>query len=206
MAVAPKYASRIEAARLPVSRLVAFTMVALLLLARPLERPDLVEQGLRALGLVLAAIGAFGRQWCSVYIGGRKTRELVTAGPYRLCRNPLYLFSFIGAAGVALATHSLAILAVVVVFLWIYYPGVIRSEEGKLRVLHGEAFARYCAATPALWPRCWRLPDEAPQQVDGALFRKHALEAVWFVWAIGLVLVLESLHEAELLPNLFSLY
>jgi protein-S-isoprenylcysteine O-methyltransferase Ste14 len=206
MAAAPKYASRLEAARLPVSRVVAFAVVASLLLARPLERPELIEQSLRVLGLALAAVGAVGRQWCSIYIGGRKTRELVTAGPYSCCRNPLYLFSFIGAAGVALATHSFAILAVVMAFLWLYYPGVIRSEEGKLHLLHGEAFTRYRAATPALWPRRWRLRDEAPQQVDGALFRKHALEAMWFVWAVGLVLVVESLHEAELLPNLFSLY
>src|SRR6476660_1715925 len=30
------------------------------------------------------------RLWATGYVGGRKRRELVTEGPYSLCRNPLY--------------------------------------------------------------------------------------------------------------------
>lgn len=206
MTAQQKYVSWVEAARLPVSRLVAFSVIGMLLVAQPVERPEALEEGLRALGIFLAAIGAFGRQWCSVYIGGRKTRELVTTGPYSLCRNPLYLFSFIGAAGVALTSHSLTMFLVVTAFLFVYYPGVIRSEEVKLRAAHGDAFARYCATTPALWPRRLRLVGEAPQQVDGELFRKHTLEAVWFVWAVGVILLIEVMHELDVLPSLFSIY
>lgn len=206
MTVQQKYVSWVEAARLPVSRLVAFSVLGMLLVAQPVERPEALEEGLRALGIFLAAIGAFGRQWCSVYIGGRKTRELVTTGPYSLCRNPLYLFSFIGAAGVALTSHSLTMFLVVSGFLFVYYPGVIRSEEVKLKTVHGDAFARYCATTPALWPRRLRISGETPQQVDGELFRKHTLEAVWFVWAIGVILLIEVLHGLNVLPNLFSVY
>lgn len=206
MAVQQKYVSWVEAARLPVSRLVALSVIAMLFVARPLERPEVVEEGLRALGIVLAAAGGFGRQWCSLYIGGRKTRELVTTGPYSLCRNPLYLFSFIGAAGVALTSHSLTIFLVVTSFLWLYYPAVIRSEEVKLRAFHGDAFEQYRAITPALWPRRLKLVGEGPRQVDSALFRRHALEAVWFVWAVGVILCIEVMHKLEVLPNLFSLY
>lgn len=206
MTAQQKYVSWVEAARLPVSRVVAFSVIGMLLVAQPIDRPEAFDEGLRALGIFLAAVGAFGRQWCSVYIGGRKTRELVTIGPYSLCRNPLYLFSFIGAAGVALTSHSLTMFLVVSAFLSIYYPGVIRSEEVKLRAIHGEAFERYCATTPALWPRSLRIQGEAPQEVDGQLFRKHTLEAVWFVWAVGVILLIEVLHELDVLPNLFTVY
>lgn len=206
MTVQEKYVSWVEAARLPVSRVVAFSVIGMLLVAQPVERPLALEEGLRALGIFLAAIGAFGRQWCSLYIGGRKTRELVTTGPYSLCRNPLYLFSFIGAAGVALSSHSLTMFLVVSGFLFVYYPGVIRSEEVKLKAAHGDAFAQYCATTPALWPRRLRIVGEGLQQVDGELFRKHTLEAVWFVWAVGVILLIEVLHELSVLPNLFSVY
>lgn len=205
MTAQQKYASRVEAARLPVSRLVAVAVVGLLVVASPMDRPEAVEEGLRALGLMLAAIGTVGRLWCSVYIGGRKTCELVTAGPYGLCRNPLYLFSFIGATGVALTSQSTLIFSLVTLFLALYYPGVIRSEEAKLRVVHGAAFDQYLAVTPVLIPRRLRLRQEAPRLVDVALFRQHALEAIWFVWAVALVTLLQVLHEVALLPTLFRL-
>ena len=64
------------------------------------------------LGIFLAAIGAIGRLWCSVYISGYKTNRLITSGPYAMCRNPLYFFSLIGVVGVALVTETLIIPAV----------------------------------------------------------------------------------------------
>src|SRR5262245_14008421 len=62
-------------------------------------------------GLVLILLGILGRTWCTLYIGGLKKRELVTAGPYSLVRNPLYVFSALGAAGIGAQTGS-ALLAV----------------------------------------------------------------------------------------------
>lgn len=47
---------------------------------------------LTGLGLILVSVAACGRLWCMLYIAGYKTQKLVTAGPYSLCRNPLYLF------------------------------------------------------------------------------------------------------------------
>ena len=44
-------------------------------------------------GLVLILVCILGRTWCTLYIGGLKKRELVTAGPYSVVRNPLYVFT-----------------------------------------------------------------------------------------------------------------
>src|ERR1700674_3168149 len=52
-------------------------------------------------GVFLILLSILGRTWCTLYIGGRKRRELITQGPYSIVRNPLYLFSSIGAAGIA---------------------------------------------------------------------------------------------------------
>jgi protein-S-isoprenylcysteine O-methyltransferase Ste14 len=46
----------------------------------------------------LAAMIASHRLWCSLYISGYKNSQLITSGPYSLCRNPLYFFSFVGFA------------------------------------------------------------------------------------------------------------
>jgi protein-S-isoprenylcysteine O-methyltransferase Ste14 len=57
-------------------------------------------------GVILLAIASFGRIWCSLYIGGFKTNSLISGGPYSLCRNPLYFFSFLGGIGIGLATET----------------------------------------------------------------------------------------------------
>jgi protein-S-isoprenylcysteine O-methyltransferase Ste14 len=39
--------------------------------------------------------GATLRLWSTLYIGGRKRVVLVSDGPYSLCRNPLYVGTFL---------------------------------------------------------------------------------------------------------------
>ena len=40
-------------------------------------------------GYLFLILGLSVRIWSILYIGGRKSQELVTDGPYSLCRNPL---------------------------------------------------------------------------------------------------------------------
>jgi protein-S-isoprenylcysteine O-methyltransferase Ste14 len=201
-----KYASLIEQARIPVSRGAAAIMLALLFLGTPQAISSEAESLLTAVGFFLAGVGAIGRLWCSVYIGGRKTHELVMEGPYALCRNPLYLFSLIGALGVAMTSHSLTIFLLVAIFFLFYYPGVIRSEESKLRPLYGKAFDVYCASTPSFFPRKFGNLSETPRVVEVRLFRKHMSEAIWFILAAALVSAVDTLHAHGILPTVFTMF
>src|SRR5262245_34324764 len=54
------------------------------------------------IGIVFIVFCILGRTWSSLYIGGRKIEEFVQSGPYSVMRNPLYLFSCIGAIGVGM--------------------------------------------------------------------------------------------------------
>ena len=73
------------------------------------ETSPLIEESLMLLACFMAGIGAFGRIWCSLYIAGYKNNVLVTDGPYSMCRNPLYFFSFVGGIGVSCATETFTI-------------------------------------------------------------------------------------------------
>src|SRR5713226_3679090 len=66
-----------------------------------------VHETLEMVGVLLIFLGIVGRLWATLYIGGRKSAEVVTGGPYSITRNPLYVFSTVAAAGVGAQIGSI---------------------------------------------------------------------------------------------------
>lgn len=124
----------------------------------PLSRP--LELALAAATLILgalsvwitvAAVRTLGKQW-SYQARIVEGHRLVTEGPYRIVRNPIYS----GMLGMLVATalansHWIGLLAAVVVF-WIGARIRIRSEEKLLREAFGADFNAYARRVPALVP------------------------------------------------------
>ena len=121
------------------------------------ETSPLIEESLMLLACFMAGIGAFGRIWCSLYIAGYKNNVLVTDGPYSMCRNPLYFFSFVGSIGVSCATETFTIPLLTALAFGIYYPSVIRKEQERLTALFGDAYRNYCRNVPSFIPSLSRL-------------------------------------------------
>lgn len=157
---------------------------------------ELIEELMYGAGLVLTFIGCLGRVWCLVHIAGRKNNELVMEGPYSLCRNPLYLFSFIATVGVAFSTCTFSIPIVVTVCFLVYYPLVIRSEERRLRQIHGEAFESYCRRVPQFIPSFRGYTAAEQTTVKLRLFGRGLLDVAWFLLALMLSHLNTELHEA----------
>lgn len=157
-------------------------------------------------GTVLIGFATVGRLWCSLYISGYKKDNLVTTGPYSLCRNPLYFFSFLGAVGIGLTTETLLIPACIAIAFAFYYPMVIKAEQKKLAEVYKEAFSDYCKSTPVFFPSLRLLTEPEEYIVKPKIFRKTLFEALWFVWLLGIVELGEALHEIKLLPTIFKLY
>ncbi len=158
------------------------------------------------LGIFLAAVGAVGRLWCSVFISGYKTNVLITDGPYAMTRNPLYFFSFFGVVGAALVTETLVIPLVLAAGFAFYYPSVVLGEERRLAEIHGQAYQDYCLKTPRFFPSFSALTEPEEYMVRPAIIRKSLIDAVWFVWAVGVIELLKVLHDVGILPVYIILY
>ncbi|MGO4879198.1 MAG: methyltransferase family protein [Bryobacteraceae bacterium] len=103
-----------------------------------------------AWGLPVSLAGLALRAWAAGHLA--KDRALATSGPYSYTRNPLYLGTFLVAAGLAAASRRAALGALfAAVFLFIYLPA-IQLEQQHLNRLFPE-YSDYAARVPALAPR-----------------------------------------------------
>ena len=193
--------------RIRTSRLIVWPLAVGIILAGSQWEQQFVLRGLLLLiGCVFVSTAAIGRLWCSQYICAYKTKHLVTSGPYSLSRNPLYVFSSIGAVGLGFATETLTIPYVLALMFAVFYPKVIRDEETKLAELHGEPFKAYMASVPRFWPRNFKIVEPEEYIVSPVKFRHALLDATWFVWILGIIQMAEALRNGGILPTLFKLY
>jgi protein-S-isoprenylcysteine O-methyltransferase Ste14 len=195
----------IAAHRVPASRLVALAFFALALATGSAHEGTMLSALLFVFGLALAAVATVGRLWCALYISGYKNGELVTEGPFSLTRNPLYLFNTVGIAGIGFATETVSLGLVLFLSAVLFYPGVIRGEEVRLRARFGEAFERYRRETPRLLPRWSGLREPATYTVNPRDFRRSMGDVLWFVWLAGSLEIVEAIHEYHILEPLWRL-
>ncbi len=194
--------------RLAVSRLFGLTVLALLLVSAPYWRSGegnpLVGSVLFFLGILLACLGFFGRVWCLSFIQGRKKKVLIKEGPYSLCRHPLYLFSLIGGVGVGLCTQTLTIPLIFLVAFAFYYPIVIRREEKFLGDIF-EGYEAYKLESNAIVPNWSKFAEGENVTMCARSFRQELTEAAGSVAFIGVILLVQGLQSAAILPTYFLL-
>jgi len=142
------------------------------------------HESIEAVGLAAIVLSIVGRAWCTLYIGGRKKAEVVDRGPYSISRNPLYVFSFVGAFGVGAQSGSLVIAAAFMGAAMLVFHFTVQREEAFLLREFGETYTRYCARTPRFWPRfsLWRDADELI--IRPSLFLRTIRDGLVFLVAI----------------------
>lgn len=201
-------ANHCAAARINLSRLASLLFVVALCLTMSDWTQNLTMVGhlLGFVGWMLVGVGVIGRIWAGSYICGCKNIKLMMDGPYSLCRNPLYLFSFIGGIGAMLVTQTLFFPAVFAFIFLGYYQPVMRSEEQTLRGIHGSSFESYRTAVPLFWPRHIRFNEPESYPMSARHFRRFLIEVIWFIVIAAVVQALHQLHVYGLLPTLFQVY
>ena len=108
--------------------------VAVLVLARP-TWPSWT------IGFAIAAAGELMRIWAAGHL--EKSREVTRSGPYRWTRHPLYIGSTIMALGIVIASGSVAVAAIVALYMGLTIAAAIRTEEAFLSRAFGDAYDQY---------------------------------------------------------------
>jgi protein-S-isoprenylcysteine O-methyltransferase Ste14 len=111
-----------------------------------------------AIGLVLFAAGLGLAIWARVYLGRnwgmpmtqREEPELVTTGPYKKIRHPIYAGMFLGVLGTALATTVYGLIVVAV--LAGYFIVSATREEAFLAQEFPDSYPAYKRSTKMLIP------------------------------------------------------
>ncbi len=146
-----------------------------------------------------------GRTWCAAYIGGLKGRTIVDRGPYSATRNPLYVFSFIGLAGIGLSSGMLSATVVLAVAFALYYRMIVAREETFLKERLGAPYEEYRAKVPRWIPdfSLWREADQ-PMGLPRNVYLAARDSAAFFI-APPLFMAIGALQDAGVLPVLLRL-
>jgi len=114
---------------------------------------------LQVFGGGMFSVGMAGFAWMVVTMktartpihNARTPTTLVESGPFRLTRNPMYLFGSIAYAGLALLLLKLWSLAFLPLVVVATHYGVIRREEEFLESHFGDVYTQYRARVRRWW-------------------------------------------------------
>ena len=190
--------------RIALTRVFGAAFLFLLLFSGYSWTPNVyVHLAVDLVAFLLILICTFGRLWALAYISGHKTKDLITDGPYSLVRNPLYLFSLIGAVGVGMVSKNVVVFALILFLFILYYPFVIRAEEKHLLEVHGQDFEKYREKTPMFFPNFKGYQEPQYYSIDTRLFRRAFFSVTWFPLIYMILLAIERLHASGAIPVLF---
>ncbi len=113
---------------------------------------------LEAVGLALFLLGIGFAVWARVYLGNnwgvpmseKRDPELVTTGPYRYVRNPIYTGLILALSGTALAINLYLFIAVAILAAYFIYSATV--EERTMRDHFPTTYPAYRSSTKMLIP------------------------------------------------------
>ena len=122
--------------------------------------PGLLHPVGLAVGLALVALGYAGTLWTYAALGdtwriginANEKTALVSRGPYRWVRHPIYVLQFVMLAGAALLLPTPVSFATLAThYLCVRLKA--GDEEKYLMTVHGTAYREYLSRTASLFPR-----------------------------------------------------
>ena len=154
-------------------------------------------------GYIFLLIGIGIRIWSTLYIGQRKSRELITDGPFSICRNPLYIGTLLVFTGVSLCFENLVLLAAGLIVLIPIHISVIFSEEKHLTKLFGQQYLEYKKRVPRFSLSFRNFHSRANIEVPVRSIYRATGEAMLALTVPAIGDLIEILHANGILPILW---
>src|SRR5437879_3812841 len=119
-----------------------------------------LPMAVRLVGLAIAIVSAVFAAWAMWSLGKSygirmdlfQGHRLVTGGPYRFTRHPMYLGIVSFHVGAMLAMESLALFVITLVYVIPFTALRIRAEDAVLAAGFGDEFQAFAGRVPALVP------------------------------------------------------
>jgi protein-S-isoprenylcysteine O-methyltransferase Ste14 len=173
--------------------------------------PPLIREGTTAdlladiVGFAIFACGGMLRLWSTLYVGAQKSRAVISEGPYSICRNPLYLGSFLIAMSMAIYLKSITVIAGTMLMALAYAALTIPAEERFLAEKFGEVYRGYRKRTPRLIPRfrLFHSPEVIPVNVRA--LRTEMWRLSYWILLPMVAEILAHLRAHSLWPHYFRL-
>ena len=142
------------------TRLTGVSVVAVIVIADAFRGGGLAVHSviLAVIGAVLFASGIALAVWARLHLGRnwgmpmtqRAEPELVTSGPYRLVRHPIYSGLLTAMLVTVLVNNLLGLIVVAVLVAYFYYCGIV--EDRNLAATFPKAYPEYRSRTKMLIP------------------------------------------------------
>jgi protein-S-isoprenylcysteine O-methyltransferase Ste14 len=202
----PKEMSRFQQRRRIALAGVIILILFALLTVRSAWNENWIHEYIEDFGIGAIVLAILGRMWCTLYIGGRKSAEIVRLGPYSMSRNPLYVFSTLGAAGIGMLTGSLTVALALAVVCYAAFRFVIAAEEGYLENVFGETYSAYKREVPRFFPKLSLYKEAEVLSVKASMLYKTFFDGLVFFVSYPLLEFVEYLQVTHILPVLLRLY
>lgn len=164
-----------------------------------------ISFSIELVGYVFLLAGLAIRMWCICYIGSRKSKELITEGPYSLCRNPLYIGTSLLAIGVGFSFENLLMILFVPLIIIPIHILTAKKEEAHLEGLFGDTYCSYKAKVPAFWPKFsnYHSPETVPIHIRS--IQRIAMDTCAVLMLPMIEDLLELLHASGIIPVLWHI-
>jgi len=156
-----------------------------------------LDDGLNFIGVLLIMQGIFFRMAARGHKKrfSQQSKDLVTSGPYKIVRNPMYLGTYLIGAGCFVILWPWWFVPIYTIIFYRRFRIQIMSEEKLLKKMFGEVYDRYCLAVPRLFPDLFgktrtKMRDIFPKQDLWTTKEKRAIVPVLIV-----VMLMQTLKE-----------
>jgi protein-S-isoprenylcysteine O-methyltransferase Ste14 len=161
--------------------------------------------GMDTIGWALFVIGGAFRWWATLYIGGRKFNTVISDGPYSICRNPLYLGTFLTLLGFACYLESLTFAIGALLAATYYLAITVSAEEATLRAKFGQPFVDYCNRVPRFIPKFSLFQSPREITVDLRGMWSELIRCARWIWLPVLGEVIAQTRAESWFPHWFHL-